>query len=33
MGILGAIERCSQVKFLYVKVHKACTFAVEDTIN
>ena len=32
-GILGAIEGCSQVKFIYVKAHKACTFAGEEAIN
>ena len=31
--ILGAIEWCVQVKFLYVKAHKVCTFAGEEDIN
>ena len=32
-GILGEIQRCDQVKFLYVKAHKACNFAGKDAIN
>ena len=31
--ILGAIKGCAQVEVLYVKAHKACAFAGEDSIN
>ena len=32
-GILGAIEGCTQVKFLHFKAHKACAFTGDDAIK